>query len=243
MATEQTYDEIVRENEDLLLRNSELELENSILRENQEHFPVPVQPPSSKPVPPKPVPPPPPPPPPSPKDDEEIEDDLGSKVNVQLDFSEGAKIVKVKTDRGKLMYTVSFLANPDGTFIVKVWKFGNLMVPVEIVRREYGEDQKEDAAIQFRKLIADYINLVKAETSAPDPRKIFDDCVEYHLTDPDCCRNCRFCVKEEIPEKKWVKSRKPRSICVNRKNIAQYERVLRGYCATFISVNPISGDA
>ena len=141
------------------------------------------------------------------------------------------------------MYTVSFLANPDGTFLVKVWKFGNLVVPVEIVRREYGEDQKEDAAIQFRKLIADYVNLVKAETSAPDPRKIFDDCVEYHVIDPDCCKNCRFCVKEELPERKLVKARKPRSICVNRKNIAQYERVLRGYCATFVSANPISGDA
>lgn len=244
MATEQTYDEIVRENEDLLLRNSELELENSILRENREHFPVPVQPPFSKPVPPpSPPPPPPPPPPPSPKDEEEIEDDLGSKVNVQLDLSEGAKIVKVKTDRGKLMYTVSFLANPDGTFIVKVWKFGNLVVPVEIVRREYGEDRKEDAATQFRKLKNDYINLVKAETSTVDPRKIFDDCVEYRITDPDCCGNCRFCVKEELPEKKLVRPRKPRSICVNRKNIAQYERVLRGYCATFFAANAISGDA
>lgn len=140
MATEQTYDEIVRENEDLLLRNSELELENSILRENREHLPVPVQPLSPNPVPPKPVPPPPP-----PKDDEEVEDDLGSKVDVQLDFRGGARIVKVKTDRGKLMYTVSFLSNPDGTFLVKVWKFGNLMVPVEIVRMEYGEDQKSDA--------------------------------------------------------------------------------------------------
>ena len=153
-------------------------------------------------------------------DEDQAEDDLGSKINIQLDFSEGAKIVKVKTDRGKLMYTVSFLANPDGTFIVKVWKFGNLVVPVEIVRREYGEDQKEDAAIQFRKLKNDYINLVKAETSTVDPRKIFDDCVEYRITDPDCCGNCRFCVKEELPEKKLVKPRKPRSICVNRKNIA-----------------------
>ena len=238
MATEQTYDEIVRENEDLLLRNSELELENSILMENREHLPVPVQPPSPKPVPPKPVPPL---PPPSPKDDEEVEDDLGSKVNIQLDFSQGAKIVKIKTDKAKLMYTVSFIASPDQTLIVKVWKFGNLEFPVEIVRNVFSLEEKDRAAAFFKKLIADYTSLVKAETSAVDPRKIFDDCVEYRIIDPDCCRNCRFGVKEEIPERKGIKPRKPRTVCVNRKNISQYERVLRGYCSTFFAQNAISG--
>lgn len=240
MAEEQTYEEVVRENEDLLLRNSELELENSILKETRGRPPVP-------PPPRPPAPPPPPDPPHRPEKKDQEEDDLGSRVNVQLDFQSGARIVKVKTDRGKLMYTVSFLANPDGTFLVKVWKFGNLMVPVEIVREEFGSEGKECAVSRFKKLIADYINLVKSETQAFDPRQIFDDCVNYRIIDPDCCRNCRFAVKDEEPERKWVKTRRPRTVCLNRKNISQYERVLWGCRSAFYPATmfgyPVSGDA
>ena len=236
------YEEVLKENEDLLLRNSELELENSILKEKNGRSAVPPPPP--------PTPPPPPPQnvatcPPEPDRhgedaDEMAEDDFGTKINIQLDISEGAKIVKIKTDKAKLMYTVSFIVSPDGNFIVKVWKFGNLLVPAEIVRNVFPPDRKKDATMLFRKLREDYTNFVKAETSKVDPRKIFDDCVDYRLIDPDCCQNCRYGTKEEIPEKKGIKPRKPRTICVNRKNISQYERVLKGYCK--IVGNPPSGD-
>ena len=237
------YDGILKENEDLLVRNSELELENTILKEGQRFKPrSPVNTP-----PPPPVPPPPrvceenPPTAAICQEKEHLEDDDNAKINVQVDFTGGARIVRIKTDLGKTMYTVSILSNPDGTFLVKVWKFGNLVVPVEIVREEFDEDGKTAAETRFRKLVVDYTNLVKAETQVPDPRKIFDDCVDYHVTDPDCCRNCRYSVKEEVPDRKFVKPRKPRTICVNRKNVQQYERILMGFRnrPTF-SVAPLS---
>ena len=231
-----TYDRILKENEDLLLRNSELELENSILKEEKNAkteakdpgfraFPPPRKDQQSN----------------SPEEREEPgEDDLGERINIEVDFSQGAKIVKIKTEKDKLVYTVSFLANPDGTFLVKVWKFGNLVVPVEIYRVQYEPSMKDEAVRKFKVLILDYSNLVKAETDRPDPRKIFDDCVNYRITDPDCCRNCRFSTKEEFPEKKWIKPRKPRTICTNRSNISQYERILKSYDRKFFRENGLS---
>ena len=221
-----TYESVLRENEDLLLRNSELQLQNRILSERagsgEKRASCPPGCPKNGENPPCP-------------DDEEQEDDLGAKINVEVDFSQGAKIVKIKTDREKLMYTVSFLANLDGTFLVKVWKFGNLEFPAEIFRAGYDSSRKEEAIGKFRVLIVDYTNLVKAETDKPDPRKIFDDCVNYRITDPDCCRNCSFCLKDEDPRKKGIKPRKTRYVCTNRKNVAQYEKILRNYDKTFFA--------
>lgn len=66
------------------------------------------------------------------------------------------------------------------------------------------------------------------------------------MIDPDCCRNCRFASRDEEPERKWVRTRKARTVCVNRKNVAQYERVLRGCKSAFYPGTmfgfPVSGD-
>lgn len=139
---------------------------------------------------------------------------------------------KLKNMENKTMYTIEIGkccgCGCKPNYFVTVTQRYDLKEPVEI-SRQYFED-KDVALKTVESLVSDYETLVLVDMKKqPTPKDIFFDSVDYHVTIPETCRNCRHSeIVRRCHEDNHFHGH-PHLVCTNRENIKELSNIEEDY--------------
>lgn len=110
-------------------------------------------------------------------------------------IQETDRTVEIKDGEDNLKYLATLEKGVDEelqtVFIVKIIKYNGLDEESETMFDE-SYDTIEAANFNFKRMVENYVFLIKAESKPIDDIKLYADRIEYHHIDTDCCLNCEF---------------------------------------------------
>lgn len=140
---------------------------------------------------------------------------------------ETTKIAEIRDNFGKLRFKVYLIdmfdyhtdTFYDVKYCITVESFCYGLQP-QIILKEFKQHFNEAYAF-YLKCIDEYKYLVIAETRHFQDIKIYADKIDYHMIEPDCCKNCkwskhvhtRLCPRDE----KFFMPQNDKLVCINHK--------------------------
>ena len=140
--------------------------------------------------------------------------------NEDIIYNDTSKVTKLRNSNEEIKYTVILTDFNQEIFYLRVLEHCDSLKPIEIVKQKYRDEELATKA--YEKMIEDYSAIIlldeKKETIA---ESIFEEAIDYHITNPKRCLSCKFC------RKLGVTTFNQKCVCDNDDNIHAYNNFLR----------------